>query len=390
MTSGSRVRRGGIAAALAAALALALTVGFVTARASAAPDLPPVPPEELVASVLEAEPAALAGTVAVDNRLGLPAIPGVPAEGFTDGTSTARVWSDGEGRGRLALPRPDGERTYVRDGTVTWAYDSADRTATRIPAREHDRSGPAEGDPQAAAREIVGKLRDTSTVDVDGTTEVAGRPAYTLVLAPQPGERTVLREVRAAVDAETRTPLELTVLGAGPEPVLRIGFDDVTFGPQDPALFTFTPPPGVTVEDKGLKDKGNAGEGNADKGNGPDAAAPGRGHHPEPGGADAPRTVGDGWDAVVVGTVPQGRDPQATGPQATSPQTSSPQTSGPQTSDQKGADRPDLSALGTPVSGPWGTGREITTNAGSVLVTDDGRFAAGAVGTDVLGAALQQ
>ena len=355
MTSGSRVRRGGIAAALAAALALALTVGFVTARASAAPDLPPVPPEQLVASVLEADPVALAGTVAVDNRLGLPAIPGVPAEGFTDGTSTARVWSDGEGRGRLALPRPDGERTYVRDGTVTWAYDSADRTATRMPVREHDRSGPADRDPQAAAREIVGKLRDTSTVGVDGTTEVAGRPAYTLVLAPQPGERTVLREVRAAVDAETRTPLELTVLGAGPEPVLRIGFDDVTFGPQDPALFTFTPPPGATVEDKRSEGRGT----------GPDDAAPGRGHQPERGDTDAPRTVGDGWDAVVVGTVPQASDPQ-------------------------GADRPDLSALGTPVSGPWGTGREITTNAGSALFTDDGRFAAGAVGIDVLGAALQQ
>ncbi|MBC3192520.1 outer membrane lipoprotein carrier protein LolA [Pseudonocardia sp. C8] len=338
MTSGSRLRRGGIAAALAATLAVALAVGFVTARASAAPELPPVTPEELVASVLDAEPVALAGTVAVDNRLGLPAVPGVPGEGLTDGTSTARVWSDGAGRGRLALPRPDGERTYVRDGTTVWAYDSADRTATRTPAGADRRPEPGQ-DPQAAAQGIVGKLRGTSAVRVDGTTDVAGRPAYTLVLAPQPGERTVLREVRVAVDAESRIPLELTVRGTGPDPVLRAGFDDVTFGPQDPSLFTFTPPPGATVEEK-----------------------PAPEHRPRSGSAVKPRIVGDGWDAVAVGPLPRHAG--------------------------DGVRKPDLSALGTPVSGPWGSGRAITTNAGSAILTDDGRFATGAVGTDVLGAAL--
>ncbi|ALL78814.1 hypothetical protein AD006_17055 [Pseudonocardia sp. EC080610-09] len=327
-------------------MAAALTAGLVTARAaSAAPELPPVSPEELVASVLSAKPVALAGTVAVDNRLGLPSVPGVAEDTLADGTSTARVWSDGAGHGRLALPRPDGERTYVRDGEGTWAYDSADRTATRIPARTGDGPDRPDRDPQAAATEIVGALRGTSTVAVDGTTEVAGRPAYTLVLTPAAGERTVLREVRAAVDAETRMPLELTVLGAGAEPVLQIGFDDLTVGPQDPSLFTFTPPPGATVENAPAHERGRGGP---------------------PTGAERPRAVGEGWDTVVVGTVPQ-RAPDGTGGQP---------------------DRPDLSALGTPVSGAWGSGREITTTAGSAILTDDGRFAAGAVGTDVLGAAL--
>lgn len=350
MTSASRLRRGGIAVVLAAALAVALTVslsaGLLTTRASAAPELPPVTPEQLVASVVAAEPVALAGTVAVDNRLGLPAVPGLPSDGLTDGTSTARVWSDGTGDGRLAVPSDDGERTYVRDGATTWAYDSTDRTATRFPSRGHTPDADAAKDPAEVARTVVARLGATSVLRVDGTTEVAGRPAYTLVLAPKPGERTVLREVRAAVDAQTRTPLELTVLGAGTDPVLRIGFDDVTFGPQDPALFTFTPPPGATVRD------GTAGT----------VEQPGPGG---PGGtparAAAPTVVGEGWDTVVVGRVPQ------------------------RSGDRQG---PDLSALGTPVSGPWGAGREITTNAGSAILTDDGRVAAGAVGPDVLGEAL--
>ncbi|GAA1403068.1 sigma-E factor regulatory protein RseB domain-containing protein [Pseudonocardia kongjuensis] len=334
---GRRLRRGGIAAALTAAVAVALTAGLVTARAAAAPELPPVTAEELVASVIGAEPVALAATVSVDNRLGLPALPGAGSDLLAEGTSTARVWSDGAGGGRVALPRPDSERTYVRGGGTTWVYDSADRVATRIPAHA-DRPERAGTDPQAAAREIVAALRDTSTVAVDGTTEIAGRPAYTLVLTPQPGERTVLREVRAAVDAQTRTPLELTVLGAGTDPVLRIGVDEIGFGPQDPALFTFTPPPGAQIED-----------------------APPPAPAPAPPEGAAPAVVGDGWDTVVVWTGPLPEDASAT-----------------------------IAGIGTPVSGPWGTGHQVTTNAGSAIVTDDGRFAAGAVGTDVLGAALDR
>ncbi len=49
---------------------------------------------------------------------------------------------------------------------------------------------------------------------------------------------------------------------------------------------------------------------------------------------------------------------------------------------------PDLSALGTPVSGPWGAGRQITTAVATVIVTDDGRVAAGAVPPQVLTEAL--
>ncbi|WP_224390055.1 outer membrane lipoprotein carrier protein LolA [Pseudonocardia sp. ICBG1293] len=280
-------------------------------------------------------------------------MPGLPAEGLTDGTSTARVWSDGAGDGRLAIPGDDGERTYVRDGTTTWVYDSTDRTATRFPSRTHVPDADAAKDPAALARTLVTRLGATSVLRVDGTTEVAGRPAYTLVLAPKPGERTVLREVRAAVDAQTRTPLELTVLGAGTDPVLRIGFDEVTFGPQDPALFTFTPPPGATVRDgteRTVKQPVPA-----------PAPVPGSGPAVPPARAAAPTVVGEGWDTVVVGRVPQ------------------------RTGDQQG---PDLSALGTPVSGPWGAGREITTNAGSAILADDGRVAVGAVGPDVLGEAL--
>jgi hypothetical protein len=51
---------------------------------------------------------------------------------------------------------------------------------------------------------------------------------------------------------------------------------------------------------------------------------------------------------------------------------------------------PDLSTIGAPVSGTWGSGRLITTAVGSAIVTDDGRIAAGAVPAQVLTDALSQ
>ena len=126
-------RRRWVGAGLGAVLVGAVGVGLVVAPAgaSAAPVLPPVSPEDLVSSVMTADQQPFAGEVEVDNALGLPAVPGVPQ--LANGTSSVRVWSGGEGRGRVALPSSDGERTLVSDGTTRWSYDSRDRTATRAP-----------------------------------------------------------------------------------------------------------------------------------------------------------------------------------------------------------------------------------------------------------------
>ncbi|HLU58986.1 MAG TPA: outer membrane lipoprotein carrier protein LolA [Pseudonocardia sp.] len=326
--------------AAAAGIAVAGVVGLgllaVPAGAGAQPALPPVDPEELVRSVLAADPQPLAGAVELDNDLGLPALPGLPQAG--NGTSTARIWSDGDRRGRVQLPTDSGERTLVSDGETFWSWNSEDRTVRRVPKGEHDRDA-GDADPGATAAKVLAKLQPTSLISVDGTSEVAGRPAYELVLAPRPTERTLLREVRVAVDAEHRMPLRLTVLATGsPDPAVEVGFTDLSFGPQDPELFRFTPPPGAKVED---------------------AQRP-EGHH---NGDSGSTTVGDGWDTVVVAAAPP-----------------------------SDADRPEgvpeLAELGRPVTGPWGSGRLITSAVASVIVTDDGRIAAGAVPEQVLSEAL--
>jgi outer membrane lipoprotein-sorting protein len=333
-------RRGRIAAAVGTAGVVGLGLLVVAGTAYAQPQLPPVTPEDLVSSVLAAaDPGPFNGTVELDNNLGLPALPDAPQA--ANGTSTARIWSGGNNLGRVALPTDSGERTLVSDGTTDWAWNSDDRTVVKRPAGDR-RDQSAATDPTAAAAKAIGELRTTSTIAVDGTATVAGRSAYELVLTPAPTERTLLREVRVAVDAEKRMPLRLTVLATGStEPALQVGFTELAFGPQDATLFAFTPPPGATVTDAPARDTQQ---------NRPEST-----------------TVGDGWDTVKIMRRPADATPQTASP-----------------------DRPDLSSIGTPVSGTWGSGRLVTTAVGSAIITGDGRIAAGAVPEQVLTDALSK
>ncbi|MGH3929817.1 MAG: LolA family protein [Pseudonocardiaceae bacterium] len=345
-----------VAFATAAAGAIGLGVLTVPAGAGSQPDLPEVSAEELVASVLTADAPAFGGTVEVDNALGLPALPGGMHDGpspLTQPMTTFRVWSDGQGRGRLALPSPGGEQVVIEDGTTLWRYDSSSRTATAlehgaVPAPHH---APV-ADPAEAARALIGAVQDSSTVAVDGTAEVAGRPVYELVLTPKPTERTLLREVRVAVDSAERVPLQLTVLANGStEPALQIGFSDLDVGPQDPALFQFTPPDGVAVE--------RVEPPQAPSGHYPDL-------HPDlhDGAGSMIRRLDEGWDTVVIGQLPEAGSEAETDPLAM------------------------VGQLGRPVSGPWGDGWVVQTAVGTVLVASDGRIAAGAVPQQVLEEAL--
>jgi outer membrane lipoprotein-sorting protein len=335
--SGSRGRT--VAAGIVTAGVVGLGLLSVAGGAGAQPQLPPVAPEDLVSSVLSSpDPGPFDGTVTLENNLGLPALPDLPQA--ANGTSTARIFSGGDHKGRVQLPTDSGERDLISDGTTHWAWNSENKTVVRGPvSTQAQATTPA--NPTAAASKAIADLRTSSTVAVEGTAEVAGRSAYELVLTPLPTERTLLREVRVAVDAEKRMPLRLTVLATGATgPALQVGFTDLAFGPQDAALFTFTPPAGATVTDEPAHDATQA--------------------------RPASTTVGDGWDAVRI--------------------THRPAT----TTDTTAPNAPDLGAVGTPVSGSWGSGRLITSAVGSAIVTDDGRVAAGAVPEQVLTEALSR
>lgn len=332
------------ASAAGAAGILGLTTLSLPAGAGADPALPPVSPEKLVESVMTSAPPAFSGTVQVDNNLGLPKMPGQggQSEFLSGGSSNLRVWSDGQGHQRAALPSKNGETTIVNDGSTVSKWDSAQRTVTQTPKPTEKDHTPT--DPAGAARHIVDTLRQSSDVKVDGTANVAGRDAYELVLTPKPTEHTMLREVRIAVDAQTRNPLDLAVNTNGTDsPALKVGFSELDMSRPDPGLFKFTPPAGAKVEQ------------------------PKHDPHGQDPAHAKPKLVGDGWDTVMVSRLPQ----QPAGQQGQHPD---PRKLAEQT--------------GKKVSGPWGQGWIIGTKAGSALVTSDGRLAAGAVPEQVLTSAI--
>jgi outer membrane lipoprotein-sorting protein len=346
MTATNRNKVVLVSAFTAAALGVAgLAALAIPAGAGEQPTLPDISAEELVSSVLSAQPPAMDGSIHVANALGLPPLPGLPRQ-LINGSSEARIWFDGDGRSRLALPSQHGEQILVHDGTTVWRWDSTARTATKLTPSEHaERSGHAGEafDPATAARQLLDLVRPTSTIAIDGTAMVADRPAYELVLSPAPTERSLLREVRIAVDSEFRMPLRVEALGNGSnDPVFSVGFDQLSVGPQDASLFRFEPPTGAKVTE-------------------PDADA---GHRPDFAGGIEPTVVGDGWDTVVVLKLPTGTIPEGS--------------------------RGFLDQLGTPVSGAWGSGRLISTAVVSAILTEDGRVAAGAVPQQVLIEALSR
>jgi outer membrane lipoprotein-sorting protein len=341
------------AAAGTAAGVIGLVVLASPAGAGEAPPaLPPVSAEALVESVLNTDAIpALAGSVAVENNLGLP-IPGVPKSG--DDGDAIQVWSDGTGKGRLAVAGREGETTIVDDGATVWVWNSAERSVTKVPHQEGIAEKPVEGkfaDPAAAAKELVTAMRQDSAVSVDGTARVAGRPVYQLVLAPKPTEKTLLREIRVSVDSELRIPLQLEVLANGQaDPAVKVGFTEFTSGAQDPELFTFTPPAGATVSEEEVPEQVH-----------------GKSVDDWMAKADL-KTVGRGWDVVATGKVPADALAAAEG-----------------MSRENGQDVfALLGTFGKEVHGDFGTGYVISASVGTALITEDGRVAIGAVPEQVV------
>lgn len=342
-----------VAAAGTAAGVIGLVVLASPAGAGEAPPaLPPVSAQSLVESVLDTKSIpALAGSVAVENNLGLP-IPGIPKSGGNG--DTIQVWSDGTGKGRLAVAGGDQETTIVDDGSTVWVWNSAERSVTKVPHEKGAAEKPMEGkfaDPAAAAKELVTAMQQDSTVSVDGTARVDGRPVYQLVLAPKPTEKTLLREIRVSVDSELRIPLQLEVLANGQaDPAVKVGFTDIDTGAQDPDLFRFTPPAGATISEQNVPEEMH-----------------GKSVDDWLSQADL-KTVGRGWDIVATGKVPAEALKGA--------------------EEMSGRSDADLFAMlgtfGKEVHGDFGTGYVISASVGTALITEDGKVAIGAVPEQVV------
>nr|WP_042190036.1 sigma-E factor regulatory protein RseB domain-containing protein [Kibdelosporangium sp. MJ126-NF4]CEL19054.1 hypothetical protein [Kibdelosporangium sp. MJ126-NF4]CTQ95144.1 hypothetical protein [Kibdelosporangium sp. MJ126-NF4] len=360
-------KRAALAVAGTGVLAGVIGLGVLAVPAGAnepPPELPQISADQLVESVANAKIPALAGKVSATENLGLPIK-------LLDGIGSASVWSDGQHRFRATLPGKSSEKTFVEDGSTFWSWDSQKNTVTKF---EHgDKATPeklAGKDPAALGKDVLNLVRQYSDVKVDGTARVATRPAYELVVTPKPTERTLLREIRVAVDSETRLPLRLQVLANGQaEPALKVEFTELNVGPQDAKLFQFAPPQGATVQDKTKADHPQK-----------DSAEGRKGFQDLIGSLNL-QTVGDGWDTTLVAKLPGDLNSLAGKVQGDK-------------APGMGRGNFDVTSLlksfGKETSGPWGTGYVFSTKVATALVTTDGRVAIGAVPEQVLTEAIGQ
>ena len=380
-----------------AVVAIALGAAAISAvTADASPPLPPRSAAELLVDVQNASLTWLSGTVVQDAALGLPELPvqvgGQGSSNFTalaSGTHTLRVWYAGEDQQRVALQGTLGESDVVRNGSDVWTWASDSNTAThyQLPAgaghkalAEHPDSSAGAMTPQQAADAALAAIDPTTTVTTDGTAEIAGRSAYELVLEPK-DDRSLVGQVRIAIDAEQHIPLRVQVFAKGaPTPAFQVGFSRVSFDAPEAANFQFSPPPGATVTESTLGSQAGA-------------AAPDQPVVPKaarPAGAAEPTTVGTGWTSVLVAKVPTtATTPDTTAPDSSAPPTTGTTPGGPAARGSAADLNAILSALPA-VSGDWGSGRLLQSALFSVLITDDGRIIAGAVAPDLLYRAAAQ
>lgn len=341
----SRRARWGVPVAAVAAL-VALGVGIGAGGAGAHSGLKPKTAGELLAAVANAPGQPFSGTVVETANLGLPELPGTGGstspQALLTGSHTLRVWYASPQKVRLALIGDLAETDLIRNGTDVWLWSSRTNTATHtvLPAKAAGATwspSALPADPLAAAQRALAAIDPTTVVTVDGTSVVANRPVYELVLEPR-DPSSLIGQVRLALDAATSLPLRVEVFAkGGTSPAFETGFTELQTGNQAPSVFGFTPPPGAKVT--GLSTPSTTK---------PESSAPSR--------ADAsPTRVGSGWTSVLVL---------------------------PASSASAVRSNPTFGALlkaAEPVKGAFGSGHLLRTPLLSVLMRSDGRTLLGAV-----------
>jgi hypothetical protein len=138
----------------------------------------------------------------------------------------------------------------VYDASTNTAYKAtlpAGPTDAQIAKAKADH--PESTTPPSVAKisDVIGKLEKAADITRPEGTNVAGRPAYSVKLAPHHGGLVGAAEV--AWDAATGTALRAGIYATGAtKPVLELAATDISYGAVDSSAFDISVPPGAKVE----------------------------------------------------------------------------------------------------------------------------------------------
>lgn len=364
-----------------AAIFIVIATVLVAGNASADEKLPPRSAEQLLVDLQQAQVDGFSGTVAQSADLGIPALPGVSERGsdFTtllSGSHTLRVAYAAPDSAKVSLLGDLSESSVIRHGTDVWTWSSKDNAATHTTIdpetkgtdQPKDLPSDAPKTPQEAAQRILTAVGSSTDVSVATDTTVAGRAAYELVLKPK-DSRSLISSVRIAVDGTEHVATRVQVYAGEPAaPVASIGFSEVDFSTPAASTFEFTPPKGAKVTEITPQDHEKAGT----------HKRSGTGKNEKSSDETEPTVVGEGWTSVVVTKLPDEKSTSGSAPADQSPDR-----------DQGRAELQAYLNQLPKVSGAWGSGRLLAGTAFSLVITDDGRIAVGAVAPELLYAALR-
>jgi outer membrane lipoprotein-sorting protein len=164
---------------------------------------------------------------------------------------SGRLWWAGHHL-RLELQGDNGDAQLVINGRSFWAYDPAFKTVYEgtlpAPSRARSDATPDHGIPSLVQiQKALNRLARHLVLGGAHPEDVAGQPAYSLRISPR-HDNGLLGTVELAWDALHRAPLRIGLYARGtPTPVLELSASDVSFGPQDPSVFSMTPPSGAKI-----------------------------------------------------------------------------------------------------------------------------------------------
>ena len=160
------------------------------------------------------------------------------------------LWLDRDGRFRLDLTSQDGDAQIVSDGHEVTVYDGTANTryAFALPADAAKAVGGG-GFDLAGLSKALGPLLDQVTISGAKPTSTAGRPSYTVRVAPK-DDGGLLAAAEIAWDAEKGVPLRAAVYAQGnDQPVLELKVTDIEYGPVAGDSLAATPHPDARTID---------------------------------------------------------------------------------------------------------------------------------------------
>jgi outer membrane lipoprotein-sorting protein len=178
--------------------------------------------------------------------------------------ASGRLWVAPDGRVRLELQAERGDTQILYDGKTVSVYDASTNTLYRYeippdeqkPWREHQDEAPS----LARIEEGIERLSEHALVSGATPANIAGQPAYTVRVSPKEGG-SLIGGAELSFDARNGVPLRAALYSSrSSAPVVELLATEISYGPLDGSVFSFTPPAGAKVEELAAAKSESAGE----------------------------------------------------------------------------------------------------------------------------------